>query len=641
MTGRLWLDAIKVCVLAGDHQAAEAMLYQIEKPNIRHYTAYLKVLLMDSSRLQAGLDFLNHMSGRGNASSLPPVAPNHITMRTVLGACERNYSAAIHIIDNMKQGMYGKDVLFPDEACYNLAIASCQTPEQARELVMEMRLTRRHRIGVAAPTARTITQALVICRRTSDVAMARYFIKQASMDGIKPDLYMYSAAIATAASAKDSKAARFFWKDMLAKNLAPNVITYNCMIGAHTSCNDVNAAINLFQKMNETRTRTTFGYMAKALFTITDNVMKIVYIQMITDTMTRNDWKAEIGGPVIEATINAYGALGCYTDARAFYDKIEGPADAACLRAMLFACSTAQPQPQWQDALDMLHSSDILTGTRGPMYMDPMAAQHDKGRQDRNEGKTTVQSAADKDQSLQWWECAVSLLSRMWEQGLQPDIQIFSSVISACEAAGEWQHALSILQSVLDSAEGSPQFLNLYCFNAAISACEKGGAWVEALEIYERMKAYGGIKLQPSIVTIGSLILAFDKAGQKELAQIAYDEGRASGAFNPWRMTIGANGERIKALDLHRFNTAMARTAIRSYLESLLAKGSSNVIEEDLVIVVGKGKHSSDEPVLASAACRLLKNEYKIAPAIDDSNPGRVIIRCDELNKFIARKSWR
>ena len=80
--------------------------------------------------------------------------------------------------------------------------------------------------------------------------------------------------------------------------------------------------------------------------------------------------------------------------------------------------------------------------------------------------------------SFRWWECALSLLRRMKESGLSPDIRTYSSAISACEAAGEWQRALGVLQSLMDEAddEDPPESrLNLYCFNAAISACEKGG----------------------------------------------------------------------------------------------------------------------------------------------------------------------
>jgi pentatricopeptide repeat domain-containing protein 1 len=80
----------------------------------------------------------------------------------------------------------------------------------------------------------------------------------------------------------------------------------------------------------------------------------------------------------------------------------------------------------------------------------------------------------DAETDFEWWEAAVSLLRRMKESKLRPDIQTYSSVISACEAAGEWQRALKILQSIMEESNTTSS-LNVYCLNAAISACEKGG----------------------------------------------------------------------------------------------------------------------------------------------------------------------
>jgi pentatricopeptide repeat domain-containing protein 1 len=161
-------------------------------------------------------------------------------------------------------------------------------------------------------------------------------------------------------------------------------------------------------------------------------------------------------------------------------------------------------------------------------------------------GKGKKQSDAGE---IQWWECALALLRRMKESGLSPDIQTFSSIISACEAAGQWQRALGVLQTMMDEHDddGGESALNLYCFNAAISACEKGGAWVEALELYERMLDRGGT-LEPNFVTLNSLVVALDKAGQKELAQSKYEEGTKMKIVNPWRQTKDQRGESIYAM---------------------------------------------------------------------------------------------
>jgi pentatricopeptide repeat domain-containing protein 1 len=151
---------------------------------------------------------------------------------------------------------------------------------------------------------------------------------------------------------------------------------------------------------------------------------------------------------------------------------------------------------------------------------------------------------------LQWWECSLALLRRMQESGLKPDIQTFSSCISACEAAGQWQRALGVLQAMIDGedSEGKEEtILNLFCFNAAVSACEKGGAWVEALEIYERMIIYGG-SLTPNFVTLSSLVLALFMAGQKELAQSKYEEAQKMKIVNPWRFTKDSKGAQVQAM---------------------------------------------------------------------------------------------
>ena len=137
------------------------------------------------------------------------------------------------------------------------------------------------------------------------------------------------------------------------------------------------------------------------------------------------------------------------------------------------------------------------------------------------------------------------------QEGLTPDVQTYSSAISACEAAGEWQRAIGVLSSMSDGAAGAAEAtngaanatsslatpLNLYCFNAAIAACEKGGAWLEALELYERIRdGRGGTNLRPNFVTVNSLLIALDGAGQREMAESVYREAVSDGVVDPWRM---------------------------------------------------------------------------------------------------------
>lgn len=84
------------------------------------------------------------------------------------------------------------------------------------------------------------------------------------------------------------------------------------------------------------------------------------------------EMRASIGGPILEALIRQYGAGGKYAEALYVFEQIQGPVDAKCLRALLYACSAGEP-PRWEDALSLLHTSDIVEGTRGPAKVDSRA----------------------------------------------------------------------------------------------------------------------------------------------------------------------------------------------------------------------------------------------------------------------------
>ena len=66
---------------------------------------------------------------------------------------------------------------------------------------------------------------------------------------------------------------------------------------------------------------------------------------------------------------------------------------------------------------------------------------------------------------------------------LRPNAFSVSSLLSACEACGEWQRALSIYGREALHVEG-----NAVVLGAAMAACARGAAWREALQLFERME---------------------------------------------------------------------------------------------------------------------------------------------------------
>jgi pentatricopeptide repeat domain-containing protein 1 len=723
LTELLWGAVLQTCAVAGDHQTALDLLRALQRSpcntNVFHCTAYLKALSVARCDRQA-IEFLHHMAGNASAHyklvDLCVPKPDKIAIQTVLNACVAtgNYAGARAVLSELRQGRLGEHVQVSTQD-YNLVLATCQDPNEAKELLREMRLSRRHRVGATPPDKISYTRAIAVCRKAADTNAARSLLGRSVHDGITPDVYMYSAAIWAAVGAKDVAGAYNLLEEMKANCCSPNAVSYNGIIAVLTQAARVPEAISVLTDMRQRDLRptlSTFQYLDRAIRLVRDFEDKLLLLEPIFDSFDANDRRVDVSGPIMASLISTYGSLRRFEDARRVFLTIEGPVDAACLRAILFACSTASP-PQWNEALVLLHTCDVIGGTRSPTHMDSIAvsnamlacskadqweeslqllrlygdnatsplalnsliascgrggrpdmaievlnemrvyglqpdtvsyrnaviacnqAEHEMHRAARNHREVRL---AQDEVGFAWWECALSLLRRMQEEGQQPDTQTFSSAISACESAGQWQRALRVLQSTLD--DGDDSRLNLYCFNAAIAACEKGGAWVEALEIYERMKAHGG-SLRPNFVTIASLVLALDRGGQKELAQEVYREGAQQlRVVQPWRYTQNAQEERVRAMDLHKFSAAMSRAALRSYLERLLAK-ETVVPADDWIIIVGQGRHSVEEPVLLPTVRRLLQYEYKLPVTTNPVNPGRLVVQSRDLSVLVKTKSWR
>jgi hypothetical protein len=105
-----------------------------------------------------------------------------------------NYTLAYQILTKIKSGAFGEEVRQNlDAQCYHMVLASCNEPARAKEIVREMRLSRRYRVGVIPPSKVTFTRAITVCRKARDVASARFFLTSARNDGIEVDAIMYSA----------------------------------------------------------------------------------------------------------------------------------------------------------------------------------------------------------------------------------------------------------------------------------------------------------------------------------------------------------------------------------------------------------------------------------------------------------------
>ena len=87
----------------------------------------------------------------------------------------------------------------------------------------------------------------------------------------------------------------------------------------------------------------------------------------------------------------------------------------------------------------------------------------------------------------------------------------------------------------------------------------------------------------------------------------------------------------------------MAKVAVTNVMESLLQAYPIHDVNNDLIIVVGKGKGSdiAKGPVLLPIVVNLMKSEYDVDVYLEESNSGRIRVTSESLYKFTTERSWR
>ncbi|KAL3925370.1 MAG: hypothetical protein SGILL_000456 [Bacillariaceae sp.] len=762
---RVWATAINSCARAGDFRQAAEFLQEMETPNLRHCTSLLKAFA-NAGQYQLALDALNLITRADNEASesmmvpglckplvLPAIDPDLVAVNTVISAVTRagKYDAAQVLFDRLKNGDFRDpstdsdrtaswSALSPDRISYHSLLAGCNDSERAKRIIKEMRLSRRHRYKGIPPTSVSYALAIQACQRshTPDLDTVNVLLHWAKDDRVEPSEFMYGPAIWTAERCGDFQRCMELYEEMKQSGCRVDGVAMNGMLAALCANQEQEKALEFYDVMkNEKFSVSSVAF--KRLVTLIDASSSVstsdkeLTLLHIFNQMDAKERHITVGSPLFETLITLYGSIGDIDKATMVAGRITGYMDAPCLRAILLA-HTSCPEVRWKEAVEILHTSDIVEEASGPGLIDQLALSHvlvacskadefDEGlsllhlygipvsklppgaphmtvasinaliascgrggcpeislailnemmsrfeiapnsrsyrsaviacnqAQHGNEiyGSDFQEKYGHSDHGedgpiFEWWEISLSLLDRMIEEGLTPDVQTYSSVISACEAAGQWQRALGVLQSIIEKEENpcdteiDSVSLNLYCWNAAISACEKGGAWVEALDLYERLLEEDSIS--PNFITMNSLLEALSKNGQKELAQSKYDEGAEMGLVHPWKQTRDNSGKSILALDLHKFSAAMAKAALRNTLNTWLDEtdNTGGGLSSDLVIITGKGLNSVSDPVLQSAAREVL-HEYGVQAMVDETNSGRIIVGIDHLLECFGKRSW-
>ena len=117
----------------------------------------------------------------------------------------------------------------------------------------------------------------------------------------------------------------------------------------------------------------------------------------------------------------------------------------------------------------------------------------------------------------EWYKC-LQLLREERSLGLEPTQYTYSTVISACEKAAQWEHAIEVLDML--KRDGGAR-ANVIVYNGVISACEKGAQGQQAVALLEEMQREG---IEPTVVSFSSAMIACAKSADVEGTFALFDE---------------------------------------------------------------------------------------------------------------------
>jgi len=116
------------------------------------------------------------------------------------------------------------------------------------------------------------------------------------------------------------------------------------------------------------------------------------------------------------------------------------------------------------------------------------------------------------------WERAESLFVRMRSKGLRPTVVTYNALLMALEKGGQWERAIEVLTEMREESNIEPDIIG---YNTCISACKKVGRWDRALALVHQLRAHG---LRANVVTYSALISALAEGEQAERAVRVYEE---------------------------------------------------------------------------------------------------------------------
>ncbi|CAH9122225.1 unnamed protein product [Cuscuta epithymum] len=175
---------------------------------------------------------------------------------------------------------------------------------------------------------------------------------------------------------------------------------------------------------------------------------------------------------------------------------------------------------------------------------------------------------------------AIELLDEVRSSGLRPDIITYNTLISACSRNSNLKEAVNVF-SYMQSHACQP---DLWTYNAMISIFGRCGLACEAERIYKDLESKG---FQPDAVTYNSLVYAFAREGNVEKVKVTCEEMIKMGflkdemTYNTVLHMFGKKGQHDIALEFYQEMKSSGRLPdVITYTILIDSLGKANKMSE-------------------------------------------------------------
>eukprot|EP00929_Paragymnodinium_shiwhaense_P100768 TRINITY_DN63341_c0_g1_i1.p1 TRINITY_DN63341_c0_g1~~TRINITY_DN63341_c0_g1_i1.p1 ORF type:complete len:884 (+),score=152.69 TRINITY_DN63341_c0_g1_i1:89-2740(+) len=161
-----------------------------------------------------------------------------------------------------------------------------------------------------------------------------------------------------------------------------------------------------------------------------------------------------------------------------------------------------------------------------PVSVDELLAELSGERQRGRElGAVAYGAAINACQEAGQWEAAISILEVMRKDMVPPNVVCYGAAAAACEVAGEWRAALQLLE---DMERGAVQASPPACCSV-MSACSKAGEYGQVLSLLDQMRSGDRGLPQPNAIVYGVALNACYRAERWEEALSVLQAAEADG----------------------------------------------------------------------------------------------------------------